>query len=658
MKPIIVDMKDMSDSTEVYESRPNPFLIYTIYVIVLIVVVAFFWMYFFHMDVVVKSNGMFKGSNAVYEISSGVTGRVKENHVEDGQYVEEGKVLYVLDIDSLPDAIVRYQNELEASEARLEILSAYEKSLNGETEALEACADNPYYDEFINRRELLYSNITLSEGDTEGQTSLYQGNIDTISQTIAEYEGKIDKLNATIQCIKDMNNTFDPAADSYYYSLVSSYISSHSYTTLQYDNRIKEYQSQIDDYNKRIQEAEEYNASLQTIVVSNEPGVFYTAGGGEPVVEEDMSGGGESVAEEDMSGSGEAVSSDEPVGGEETVSGEEPVLSEETAGSEESADGGDGAASDGTPTGGDETANGGDTASGDKTEGSGEAAGNDEAEGSDEPVNGPEPEVEKVAIDVEALKSQRDALIASRDSVGREKIQALVDLELQHITAIEQQIAGYNDTILSMEANLVSAKLQLETVAEEDNETKEKVAILAEKGNVAAEILNYQERVEECESYLKSYDIQNDNCTVKASVSGYYYATQDLKTGTYVQEGAALGTIYPEWESKYYAEIYVENSDIAKVKVGQQVKFEIAAYPSSKYGYFTGVVENIAKDISIDQSTGYAYYLVKVKCDNMTIKSEEGEEASLINGMACQAKIVVDEKRVLTYLLEKIDLVD
>lgn len=26
MKPIIVDMKDMSDSTEVYNSRPNPFL--------------------------------------------------------------------------------------------------------------------------------------------------------------------------------------------------------------------------------------------------------------------------------------------------------------------------------------------------------------------------------------------------------------------------------------------------------------------------------------------------------------------------------------------------------------------------------------------------------------------------------------------------------
>ena len=29
MKPIIVDMKDMSDSTEMYESKANPFIVYT-----------------------------------------------------------------------------------------------------------------------------------------------------------------------------------------------------------------------------------------------------------------------------------------------------------------------------------------------------------------------------------------------------------------------------------------------------------------------------------------------------------------------------------------------------------------------------------------------------------------------------------------------------
>ena len=538
MKPIIVDMKDMSDSTEVYESKPNRFLVYTIYLILIILAVALLWMAFFKMDVVVKSNGIFKGSTAVYEISSGVTGSVKESHIENGQYVTEGDVLYVLSIDELSDTILRYQKELEAAKARLEILSAYEKSLTGDQAELEALSDNTYYDEFINRRELLYANVNLSESDTAGQITLYQGNVDSISETIAKYNEKIGKLNAVKQCIIARNNTFD-ASEGIYYSMVSSYLASYNYTSLQYDNQINDYQRQIDEYEKQIKNAE-----------------------------------------------AETSKENEVATGDGTVSGNN-IANENEANVTQSAG---------------------------------------------------------VTVDVNALNKQRDDLITTRDSVQKEKTQALMNLELQQITTIEQQISGYNDTILSLETNLTSAKLQLDEVNGVDNEAKETVAILTEKGNIAAEILTYEDKVKECETYLKSYDIQNDNCIVRANVSGYFYISGELKTGSFVQEGTSIGTIYPEAESKYYAEIYVENTDIAKIKEGQEVKFEIAAYPSSEYGYFEGTVENIAKDISVDQSTGNAYYLVRVKCENMTLKGKDGEEATLINGMACQAKVVVDEK--------------
>lgn len=550
MKPIIVDMKDMSDSTEVYESKPNRFLAYTIYLILIILVAAVLWMALSKMDIVVKSNGIFKGSNAVYEISSGVTGSVKESHIENGQYVTEGDVLYVLAIDELSDTILRYQNELEAAQDRLEILSAYETSLDGDKTELEALTDNPYYDEFINRRELLYANVNLSESDTEGQVTLYQGNVDSISGTISKYNEKIGKLNTVKQCIMTRNNTFD-SSEGIYYSMVSSYLASYSYTALQYDNQTNDYQRQIDEYDEQIKKAE----------VSKE---------------------------------------DEPATGDETVSGNDIVNENEANVTQ--------------PAG--------------------------------------------VTVDVEALKKQRDALITALDAVQKEKTQALMNLELQQMTTIEQQISKYNDTILSLETNLTSAKLQLDAVNGVDNEAKETVTILTEKGNIATEILTYEDKIKECQSYLKSYDIQNDNCIVKANMSGYFYISQELKTGSFVQEGTAIGTIYPETESKYYAEIYVENMDIAKVKERQEVKFEIAAYPSSEYGYFEGIVDNIAKDISVDQSTGYAYYVVRVKCENMTLKGKDGEEATLMNGMACQAKIVVDEKNVLAYLLEKIDLWD
>ncbi len=139
MKPIIVDIKDMSDSTEVYAAKPNRFLVYTIYLILFMLAVTVLWMSLFKMDIVVKSNGIFKGNSDVYEISSSVTGSVEENYVENGQYVAEGEILYRLNIEELSDAILRYQEELEASKDRLEILPAYEKSLDGEKKELREC---------------------------------------------------------------------------------------------------------------------------------------------------------------------------------------------------------------------------------------------------------------------------------------------------------------------------------------------------------------------------------------------------------------------------------------------------------------------------------------------------------------------------------------
>lgn len=172
------------------------------------------------------------------------------------------------------------------------------------------------------------------------------------------------------------------------------------------------------------------------------------------------------------------------------------------------------------------------------------------------------------------VKKQMETVSASKEASEKEKSQALSNLELQQLATIEQQISGYSDTIISVKTSLTSAKLQLESVNSAGNEVKENVAVLTEKGNIAAEILNYKEKAKECEAYLSSYDIQNNNCTVKAGVSGYYYATQDLKTGAYVQEGTKLGMIYPDEGSMYYAEVYVENSDIAMIKEGQEVKFE------------------------------------------------------------------------------------
>ena len=521
MKPIIVEMKDLSDSVEVYESKPNPFLIYTIYAILAILGIAIIWASFFKLDNVVKSNGIFKGTDAVYDISSGVSGEITNCNVVNGDYVAEGDVLYEISIDSLSDTITSYQENLQDAEDRLEMLEAYKNALDAETEISSEYADNQYYEEFVNRRELLMESSAATNNTGSSKNEVYQGTIDSINSTISEYESKIEKLNSVKSCITSRKNTFD-SSDSYYYSMVNGYLANYNYTKLQYDNTIAEYQTQLDGINAQLDQIENGIAT------------------------------------------------------------------------------------------------------------------------------------ESVRNSKSTLESQKSTLESSIATSQGEQAQALSNLENSQIATVEQLIENYNDNMISLDSNLQAAELEKGSLS--DTSDSETIAILTEKSNVASEKLDVEKTKEECENYLKSYNIQNDNCTIVASTSGYYYTSQDLREGAYLQEGTCIGSIYPENETGFYAELYIKNSDIGEIKDGQEVKFEISSFPSSEYGYFTGKVENISKTITVDETTGGAYYIVKVKCKDMMLSDKEGNVASLKNGMACTGKVVVGEKTVMRYVLEKVNI--
>lgn len=531
MQPIIVDMNDMSESVEVYESKPNPFLIYFIYLILIIITVGGIWMYFSRIDIVVKSNGMFQCDEEKHDVSSSVTGKIDKCKIEDGQYVEKGDLLLSLDVDSVDDSIENYNSELEDINQRIEILQAYQKSLDGDNTNFNTLKKNKYYEEFNNRKKLVDANICSSDKNVDGQVSQYQANVDSINDSINQYNNQIAKLQQAEVCVKDRNNTFDSSADSYYYSIVNSYTSNYDNTKVGYDNQIQELLNNIDNASKQIEELENN--------------------------------------EEDQDTSRQ------------------------------------------------ETTN---------------------------------------SATLEELKRNKSTYENNLESIKSEKEKALQNIELQQLASLEQEIEVIKTTLITLKSNLATAQAQIEALNSTNTDNTKNISIMTEKNNVNTELLTYQNKNTECENNLKTLETQNSNCNILANKSGYISLQTEVQKGAYVQEGVTILQILPESTSGYYAELYVANKDIAKLKEGQKVKFEISAYPSSEYGYFTGVIESIPKDIKVNESTGSAYYLVKVKCDKMTMTNKKGETGTILNGMACQAKAIIDEQSVLRYLLEKIDL--
>lgn len=62
MKPIIIDMNEMSDSKEVYDSRPNRAMPMFLYTCLALLAVAIVWMCVGTMEITVKANGMLRPS--------------------------------------------------------------------------------------------------------------------------------------------------------------------------------------------------------------------------------------------------------------------------------------------------------------------------------------------------------------------------------------------------------------------------------------------------------------------------------------------------------------------------------------------------------------------------------------------------------------------
>lgn len=575
MKPIIVNMQEMSDSTEVYESRPNPFFIYFIYVLAAFFLLAVVWMSFFKIDIVVKSNGMFRSEAAAVEVSSSVSGIITEWHISEGRYVEEGDLLFAVDAEALEATIADNQELLKDVDRRIEMLLAYDRYLDGEEDALEGYGDNPYYDEFQGRKQLLVLSAETADTDMDTQKSQYQKELENTNRLISQYEEQRSKLRMAEDGVKSRTNPFD-SSESYYESIVSSYLSNYQVTQAEYDVQIAEYQRQIESCENQIAELEEGNL-IQTQTAAADGAVPETMGPGLPPVPDTEPGV--------------------------VASGLPPAPGTEQE---------------------------------------------DIALGA--PATGTEL--------MESLKRQITELQSSMRTVSGKKETVLKNLELQQITALEQQIENIENALNSAVSSQSLLSARLEVLNGVDTGQTEEMNILTEKQAVATELSVHQAKKTEYENLLKQYDMENGNATVTASASGYIYLNQELKNGSFIAQGTNVCRILPKHSENYYAEIYVENGDIAKLREGQEVKFEIAAYPSSEYGYFTGVVDTISKDIKVDSSSGSAYYLAKVRCQETTVTNRKGESGTIQNGMACQGKIVVDEESVLKVLLGKLDFLE
>jgi len=129
MKAVIMDMRDMSLSKEVYDKKPNRFFTFFIYGLLVLITTALAWAYFGHLDIVVRAQGIIRPYGQTIEVFNITHGEVRKVLFYDGMQVVRGDKLYTLDTFQLENERSVLQEQLDAAKLEYASLQLYLESI-------------------------------------------------------------------------------------------------------------------------------------------------------------------------------------------------------------------------------------------------------------------------------------------------------------------------------------------------------------------------------------------------------------------------------------------------------------------------------------------------------------------------------------------------
>nr|WP_302595380.1 HlyD family efflux transporter periplasmic adaptor subunit [uncultured Cellulosilyticum sp.] len=509
MKPIIKELREITDSKEMYESKPQPFIAIFIYTILALIIMAGIWAYFGEMDIVSKGIGVVRPNTHLSSIRSKTAGEIEYWNLEEGQKVQKGDILFTVNHDDLDISCMQAKESLLELERQGNSLKKLKKSVEEGKNLFSKENEREDYERYLKYeqdfKELQNLNTIEAKSDdiTAEQTEINQSIYgDKITQSEAEYR-ELEEYKASINAEENL------------------FSNSSSAKALEFKAYLYEVQALRADRDAK-REAYELNVSL------NEEGL---------------------VAEQELTNSKVAL----------------------------------------------------------------ELAENEIMTLKNKYLTTIESQIEQTKKEIEGFKQE-----ASKLSVDHELInQKNEKRELSLKTYKTNYLVDLYDQINENEVTYKAQKKELEAI-----------------------------------------ELSIKNCEVSAPIDGSIHIVNQMTVGDLIAVGDNIATIIPTEDNLYTIEIFVPNSEIAGLKVGDRIKYKFDALPYKEYGELEGEITNISTDAQFSETYGISGYIVEGSIVNQTVYSYKNEAAEIKVGMTCEAHVITEQKKILYYLLEKINLKD
>lgn len=158
-----------------------------------------------------------------------------------------------------------------------------------------------------------------------------------------------------------------------------------------------------------------------------------------------------------------------------------------------------------------------------------------------------------------------------------------------------------------------------------------------------------ESRISELERTIK-------NSTIYAPIGGRITEITKLNIGDYLFAGEEILRIVPQNSKTLKADVYIDASYVARVKVGNPLKIKFPGLPPSRYGMKETEISIVPPDVTY--LNNQAVFIAEAEILDPYLYAKNGQTATLIPGITAEGRIITDRSTVMHMILRKLDFIN
>lgn len=175
--------------------------------------------------------------------------------------------------------------------------------------------------------------------------------------------------------------------------------------------------------------------------------------------------------------------------------------------------------------------------------------------------------------------------------------------------------------------------------------------------DIVNRIENYKDQISSNVIDKKDIDGKLKQHNIHSPIDGRIQFIEHFNIGDYIPAGKLVMKVVPISHEKYIVRLVINNDDILRIKKGDIVRYRITSYPYKEFGTAKGKIISINYDVTKTEGQNYIYE-AEASINNFLNKGENKKQVDYVNGMITEASIIVGQRSIIYYVLEKLDFIN